>query len=47
MMSTMKGLQEDRKMKVGLRGLMAQFQMQTNFAAVKRNRRERRKTKQH
>lgn len=41
------GLQEDRQMKEGLRGLLAQFQMQTNFAAVKKNRRERRRTKKH
>ncbi len=47
MMPTMKGLQEDRQMRVGLRGLMAQFQKETNFAAVKKNRRERRQVKQH
>lgn len=41
------GLEEDRQMKVGLRGLLAQFQMQTNFAAVKKNRRERRRAKKH
>ena len=37
------GLREDRHMKAGLRGLMAKFQMKTNFAAVEKNRRARRR----
>lgn len=42
---SMKGLREDRQVQVALRALMAQFQMQTNFAAVEQNRRERRRRK--
>lgn len=39
------GLREDRLMQEALRGLMAKFQMKTNFAAVEQNRRQRRRNK--
>lgn len=42
-----RGLREDRQMKEALRGLIAQFQGTTNYAAVEHNRRERRRSKKH